>query len=164
MNYARTVVRLVFMMLITLSALNCAAPVFAEQNLNYTSDSWIDARYDYTIYLKPKNLPNLLNYPTSGLHPITDVSVSYRVAPRFQPRSLQQVHYQDLWYHVSRPIGCVVFQNWKLNTKNLSYFVYINGYSYENHSFGNTTNTTLPNYYGYLYASPNPGGGHGHAH
>jgi hypothetical protein len=89
--------------------LSCGTPVCAEQNLNFTDDSWINARYDWAIYLNPKSLPNFLNYPTSNLNPAVNVSVSYRVASRFHPRSLQQVHYEDLWYHGAQPIGCRMF-------------------------------------------------------
>jgi hypothetical protein len=90
--------------------LACPLPVLADQKLNYTSDAWLDARYDWVAYLSPNTLSNYLNYPTSGLHPIVNVAVNYRVSPRFsKAEASKQVHYEDLWYHTAQPIGCRKF-------------------------------------------------------
>ncbi|MFN8553636.1 MAG: hypothetical protein U0103_19360 [Candidatus Obscuribacterales bacterium] len=37
------------------------------------------------------------------------MTVKYRVAARFNPKSLEQMHYEDLWYHGATPIGCRMF-------------------------------------------------------
>lgn len=83
-----------------------ANAAFAEQSFSFVDDNWISSRYDWAIYLYPKSLPNFLNYPTSGLSPGLNLIVNYKVAARFHPRSLEQIHYEDLWYHGATPIGC----------------------------------------------------------
>jgi len=87
----------------------CGKSAFAEQSLNFVDDGWISSRYDWAIYLYPKSIPNFLNYPTSGLSPGVNMIVNYRVAARFNPKSLEQMHYEDLWYHGATPIGCRMF-------------------------------------------------------
>lgn len=80
-------------------------PAGAEQKFKYSSDDWLDARYDWVIYLTPTRLEKYLSYPTSGIHPIDDVLVSYRVAPKFKTEILRQTRYESLWYHGAQAIG-----------------------------------------------------------
>jgi hypothetical protein len=88
-------------------ALTWGVPARAQESLIYGSDAWLDQRYDWVFYLNPKALPNYLNYPTSGLSPIVNMEVNYRIAPRLnQGNSNNQVHYEDLWYHDARAVGC----------------------------------------------------------
>lgn len=72
------------------------------------SDDVMNQRYDWVITCDTTPLKNYLNYPTSGLHPVSKVVVHYRLTPRFgrQRASYDPVFYEELWYHDCKPIGC----------------------------------------------------------
>jgi len=71
------------------------------------SNKWLDQRFDWVIYLEPKELEHYLVYPSSGLGPVTDVRMTYRVNPRLAANHVDStLHYEDLWYHEGRPVGC----------------------------------------------------------
>ncbi|HEY9676800.1 MAG TPA: hypothetical protein V6C76_02275 [Drouetiella sp.] len=100
---------------VALAPICCANAAQAEPTLNFTSDKWLDSRYDWVVYLTEKELANFLKYPTCSLYPVTKVEVSYRVAPRLQPKKNELTHYEDLLYHVATPIGSRSFSKLSLS-------------------------------------------------
>lgn len=91
---------------LTACALNFSALAMAEDAPDI-NDQWLDARFDWVLYLEPTARKNLLDYPGSGVRPVTGVNVAYRVNPRFlaQDASRKAVPYEELFYHKSQPIG-----------------------------------------------------------
>ncbi|MBS1955385.1 MAG: hypothetical protein JST89_14465 [Cyanobacteria bacterium SZAS-4] len=87
----------------------CHAPAAqnSDDDVDDFSDEVMNQRYDWVITADTSGMKNFLNYPGSGLHPVSKVKVSYRLTPRFgRERSSETVTYEELWYHECRPIGC----------------------------------------------------------
>lgn len=72
------------------------------------ADATMDKKFDWIITADTMSMKNFLNYPTSGLHPVSKVKINYRLTSRFdrQRDSYAPVLYEELWYHDCRPIGC----------------------------------------------------------
>ncbi len=72
------------------------------------ADDTMNQRYDWVITADTTSMKDLLNYPGSGLHPVSKIKVNYRLTPRFgrERSSYDPVTYEELWYHECKPIGC----------------------------------------------------------
>jgi hypothetical protein len=72
------------------------------------SDDTMNKRYDWVITADTTVMKKFLEFPGSGLNPLTRVKVNYRLTPRFgrEHASYDPVAYEELWYHECKPIGC----------------------------------------------------------
>lgn len=73
---------------------------------NYT-DAYLDKLNDWIVYVDCKNLKHYLDYPTSGMKPITNMKIIYRIVPKNQQKDAdpRPVRYEDLWYHLGVATG-----------------------------------------------------------
>lgn len=65
----------------------------------------IDQRFDWVIDVRVRD-SNYLSYAGSKLKPLTKLSISYRLNPRYGENAGKPIKYEELWYHNGRTIGC----------------------------------------------------------
>jgi hypothetical protein len=98
--------------LIALLAIFAGQPARAvnPEQFDIGSDAEMDRRFDWTITVKTTIDNAALNYPTSTLKPMSKLYTEYRLTPRLCPDGLAHPnHYEDLYYHEGKPIGCRLF-------------------------------------------------------
>jgi hypothetical protein len=98
--FARLVIALVAMMLVL--SCPCSADVTAD-----LMDPKLEEQYDWAMYMDVHELKNMLNYPSSKLHPLTDLRVIYRPLARgLRSAEYKKARvYEEFWYREEMPIG-----------------------------------------------------------
>lgn len=79
----------------------------AQAGVIPVTDTWINKRYDFVLYVDIKPLPRFLNYEKSKLNPMTKIEVTYRWTQRNKnythPADVFQ--YEDLYFSKGKIYG-----------------------------------------------------------
>jgi|688.fasta_scaffold162928_1 hypothetical protein len=106
----RAVKALLHLALLFLLFLSPGASAMAQggDDVDDFSDDTMNKRYDWVIIADTTPMKKFLDFPSSGLNPVTKIKVNYRLTPRFgrERSSYAPVAYEELWYHECKPIGC----------------------------------------------------------
>jgi hypothetical protein len=107
-NAARVISLFVFLFFVFLNPCSALDDPGGPGDVDDFSDETMNQRFDWVITADTTTMKNFLNYPGSGLHPLSKVKVTYRLTSRFgrQRASFDPVWYEDLWYHDCKPVGC----------------------------------------------------------
>lgn len=84
----------------------CVVPCFADINADLM-DPKLEEQYDWAMYMDVHDMKNVLNYPTSRLHPLTNLRVIYRPLARgVRAADYKKARvYEEFWYREEMPIG-----------------------------------------------------------
>jgi len=84
----------------------CTVPCSADINADLL-DPKLEEQYDWAMYMDVHDMKNVLNYPTSKLHPLTNLRVIYRPLARgLRAADYKKARvYEEFWYREEMPIG-----------------------------------------------------------
>ncbi len=87
--------------------LSAQATVDDVERFNISDDYEMDRRFDWTITVKTTPTPNVLNYASATLKPMSRLYVDYRMTPRLNVENKKQpISYEEVWFHEQHAVGC----------------------------------------------------------
>ena len=115
-----------YLVLIWMTISLCASlPCFADVTADLL-DPKLEEQFDWAMFIDVRDIKSYLKYPTSRLHPVTNLKVIYRPLARGQ-RSEDYVKarvYEEFWYHDHMPIGLKRNQLLQIESNKLALYLY----------------------------------------